>query len=66
VTLPYAIKRIGHRAVLFASDFPHETNIERAKHEIEELMNHEELPDEAKQAIFRDNILRFYGPRLAG
>jgi uncharacterized protein len=35
-TLPYALKRIGHQAVLFASDFPHETNIERAKHEIEE------------------------------
>jgi hypothetical protein len=35
VTLPYALKRIGHQAVLFASDFPHETNIERARHEIE-------------------------------
>jgi predicted TIM-barrel fold metal-dependent hydrolase len=64
VTLPYALKRIGHQAVLFASDFPHETNIERAKHEIEELMHHEELSDEAKQAIFHDNIVRFYGPRL--
>jgi predicted TIM-barrel fold metal-dependent hydrolase len=64
VTLPYALKRIGHTAVLFASDFPHETNIERAKHEIEELLHHEELSDEAKQAIFHDNIVRFYGPRL--
>src|SRR5437868_4377607 len=65
VTLPYALKRIGHQAVLFASDFPHETNIERAKHEIEELLHHEELSDEAKQAIFHDNIVRFYGPRVA-
>jgi uncharacterized protein len=64
ITLPYALKRIGHQAVLFASDFPHETNIERAKHEIEELMNHAELNDEAKQAIFHDNIVRFYGSRL--
>jgi predicted TIM-barrel fold metal-dependent hydrolase len=58
------MQRIGHQAVLFASDFPHETNIERAKHEIEELMNHAELSDEAKQAIFHDNIVRFYGPRF--
>ena len=63
VTLPYAMKRIGHQAVLFASDFPHETNIERATHEIEELMHHDELSDEAKQALFRDNIVRFYGSR---
>jgi len=63
VTLPYAVKRIGHRALLFASDFPHETNIERAKREIEELLHHEELSDEAKQALFRDNVARFYGPR---
>ena len=62
-SLPYAVKRIGHEVLLFASDFPHETNIERAKHEIEELMEHEELTDEAKQGIFRDNIVRFYGPR---
>lgn len=65
VTLPYALKRIGHKTVLFASDFPHETNIERAKREIEELMDHEELSDEMRQAIFHDNIVQFYGPRLS-
>jgi hypothetical protein len=27
-------------------------------------MHHEELSDEAKQAIFHDNIVRFYGPRF--
>jgi hypothetical protein len=26
-------------------------------------MRHEELSDEAKQAIFHDNIVRFYGAR---
>jgi predicted TIM-barrel fold metal-dependent hydrolase len=65
ITLPYALSRIGHQAVLFASDFPHETNIERAKNEIHELMNHPEISDEAKQAIFHDNIVRFYGAGLA-
>jgi predicted TIM-barrel fold metal-dependent hydrolase len=50
--------------LVFASDFPHETNLQRAKHEVEELMEHAELTDEAKQGIFHDNIVRFYGPRL--
>src|SRR5689334_5461775 len=63
-TLPYALQRMGHRNVMFASDFPHETNIERAKHEIDELLHNEALSDEAKQAIFHDNIVQFYGPRL--
>src|SRR2546423_5117789 len=35
-TLPYALKRIRPNVLMFASDFPHETNLERAKHEIEE------------------------------
>ncbi|MSQ72264.1 MAG: amidohydrolase [Betaproteobacteria bacterium] len=64
ITLPYAIQRVGHQALLFASDFPHETNIERAQHEIKELLEHPALSDEAKQGIFRDNIARFYGSRL--
>lgn len=63
-SLEYAVQRIGHKVLLFASDFPHETNIERAKHEIAELIEHEALSDEAKQGIFHDNIVRFYGPRL--
>jgi predicted TIM-barrel fold metal-dependent hydrolase len=63
-TLPYALKRLGHKTVMFASDFPHETNIERAKHEMHDLLTHEELTDEAKQAIFHDNIVRFNGSRV--
>jgi hypothetical protein len=63
-SLGYAVQRLGHQVLLYASDFPHETNIERAKHEIAELIEHEELTDEAKQGIFHDNIVRFYGPRV--
>jgi len=59
-SLSYAIERIGHRTLLFASDFPHETNLKRARHEIEELLERPDLSDEAKQGIFRDNIVRFY------
>ncbi len=57
------IDRIGYRNLLFASDFPHESNMERAMHEIEELMERDDLSDEAKQAIFCDNIEAFYGKR---
>jgi predicted TIM-barrel fold metal-dependent hydrolase len=59
-SLNYAIERIGHRTLLFASDFPHETNIERGKREIRELLERRDLSDEAKQGILHDNILRFY------
>jgi predicted TIM-barrel fold metal-dependent hydrolase len=57
------IDRIGFRNLLFASDFPHESNMERAMHEIEELMERDDLSEEAKQAIFCDNIESFYGRR---
>jgi len=62
-SLVNAVERIGHRTLLFASDFPHETNVQRAKHEIEELLERPDLSDEAKQGIFRDNIVKFYGQR---
>jgi len=55
------VDRIGHRTLMFASDFPHETNLEHAMHEIEEMMERDDLSDEAKQGIFCDNILAFYG-----
>jgi hypothetical protein len=39
--------------------------MERAMHEIEELMERDDLSDEAKQAIFCDNIEAFYGRRAS-
>ena len=47
--------------MLFASDFPHESNIEHAMHDMEELLDREDLSDAAKQAIFCDNTLAYYG-----
>ena len=62
-SLTNTIQRIGHKTLLFASDFPHETNLERAKAEIEELLNRPDISDEAKQEILRDNVASFYaGP----
>ena len=57
----YLVDRIGHKTLMFASDFPHETNLEHAMHEIEEMLDRDDLSDEAKQGIFCDNIEAFYG-----
>ena len=54
------VDRIGHKTILFASDFPHETNVEHAMHEVEELLERDDLSEEAKQGIFCDNIEAFY------
>ena len=62
-SLVSAIGRIGHRTLLFASDFPHETNVQRARHELAELLERPDLSDEAKQGIVHDNVQRFYGGR---
>jgi len=54
------VDRIGHKTILFASDFPHETNVEHAMAEVEELVDRDDLSDEAKRGIFCNNIEAFY------
>jgi predicted TIM-barrel fold metal-dependent hydrolase len=54
------VDRIGHKTLLFASDFPHESNIEHAMHEVEELLDRDDLSDDAKRGIFCDNVEAFY------
>src|SRR5258708_1929653 len=54
------VDRIGHKGLLFASDFPHEANLEHAMHEMEELLDRDDLSDAAKKGIFCDNIEAFY------
>jgi uncharacterized protein len=54
------VDRIGHKGLLFASDFPHESNVEHAMHEMEELLDRDDLSEAAKKAIFCDNIETFY------
>jgi predicted TIM-barrel fold metal-dependent hydrolase len=59
--LRYAVERMGTTTVLYASDFPHETNVERARHEIEELIEREEdLPEGTIANILCANVERFY------
>ena len=46
---------------MYSSDFPHEVNTEMCKHEIEEIMENDELSEFDRDAILRGNAARFYG-----
>lgn len=59
--LPHLVRMVGCAPVLFASDFPHEVNRDYCRSEIEELIDHEELTREDKEAILHGNAERFYG-----
>jgi len=59
--LAYAVHVAGPEAFIFSSDFPHEVNLGSIRHEIEELIEIEELSPEEKEAILWKNSLDFYG-----
>jgi len=59
-TLAYALSRLGERAVLYASDFPHESNPAIAAREVRELQERDDLSATVKQQIFADNVEAFY------
>jgi hypothetical protein len=60
--LGYAIQRSGRNAYLFASDFPHEgTTAESCLHEIDELLERDDMTQEDKEAVLAGNAERFYG-----
>jgi predicted TIM-barrel fold metal-dependent hydrolase len=55
-----AIRTIGAQALVFSSDFPHEVNTESCRHEIEELLENEDVSAADKHAILYENALRLY------
>ena len=60
--LGYAIQRAGRYPFLFASDYPHESfDAKSCRHEIDELLEREDLTDTDKQAVLAENAKRFYG-----
>jgi len=59
-SLPAQIKRVGNELFMFASDFPHEVTAEDCLHEIDEVLESEELSSDDKEAILRTNAARFY------
>jgi len=60
-TLPNVVKVAGRDVALYSSDFPHEVNNEYCKEEIGEIIEHDELSKEDKEAILFRNAERFYG-----
>lgn len=58
--IAHAVRRIGNTPWVFSSDYPHEVNNEFCKHEINELLENEELTAADKAAFLHGNARRFY------
>jgi predicted TIM-barrel fold metal-dependent hydrolase len=58
---PLAVQHIGEDSFLYASDFPHENNLERIGHDLAEIKADRRLSELAKRKLLVDNARRFYG-----
>ena len=60
-----AVTKAGREPFLFGSDFPHEVfDAVKCRHEIDELLERDDLTQEDKEAALGGNALRFYRPAL--
>jgi predicted TIM-barrel fold metal-dependent hydrolase len=59
--LAAAVKMIGNEPFMYSTDFPHEVNAETCKKELGELIDHDVLSEEDKDAILYRNAEEFYG-----
>jgi predicted TIM-barrel fold metal-dependent hydrolase len=60
-----AVKKGGREPFLFGSDFPHEVfDAAKCRHEIDELLERDDLTQEDKEAVLGGNALSFYRPAL--
>jgi predicted TIM-barrel fold metal-dependent hydrolase len=63
--LNIAVAKGGRQAFLFGSDFPHEVfDAAKCRHEIDELLERDDLTEEDKAAVLGGNALRFYRPEF--
>ncbi|HSQ13432.1 MAG TPA: amidohydrolase family protein [Candidatus Deferrimicrobium sp.] len=58
--LATAVKMLGAEPFMYSSDFPHEVNSETCRHELDELIENEELSEADKEAILHRNAVKFY------
>ena len=58
--LPYVVDKLGEGCLMFASDFPHENNLEKVKDDIREFEGLKGISDEAKSGILAKNAESFY------
>ena len=60
-----AVKKAGCEPFLFGSDFPHEVfDAAKCRHEIDALLEREDMTQADKEAALGGNALRFYCPAL--
>jgi predicted TIM-barrel fold metal-dependent hydrolase len=60
-----AVTKAGREPFLFGSDFPHEVfDAAKCRHEIDELLQRDDLTQLDKEAALGGNALRFYRPAL--
>jgi hypothetical protein len=59
-SLPYLAGRVGIAPFAWASDYPHEVDLEAAKHMIKDTIHNTPLPDDQKAALLADNARRFF------
>ena len=60
-----AVQKGGREPFLFGSDFPHEVfDAAKCRHEIDELLERDDLTQADKDAALGGNALRFYRPAL--
>ena len=57
--LPYAVDRLGEDAIIYATDYPHETR-ERVAEELDEALARTDLPERVLRKIYRENAIRLY------
>ncbi len=58
---PLAVEHIGEDSFLYASDFPHESNLDHIVKDLEEVKAHPRLSEGARGKLLADNARRFYG-----
>lgn len=58
-SLPYAIERLGREAIIYATDYPHET-VETVKEELDEALSRIDVNEDSRKRIYRENALDFY------
>src|SRR5262245_22329966 len=59
--LPHMIKLVGNRPFIFSSDFPHEVNATRCKHETSTVIENKDLTEDDSYRILCRNAEEFYG-----
>ena len=60
-----AVNKAGRQSFLFGSDFPHEVfDAAKCRHEIDGLLEREDLTVEDKEAVLGGNALSFYRPGM--